>query len=217
MTDEISNSAKSKVVRFQDLPQIDGDVAFFPGRFDPPHIGHAYNVLCLPPRIQKVLIVPREKSSVRPTRPLEERLAMLDLAFDYDPRVIIVDSRDYSKSSTVSNVPPNRILSWERMDYQEKLGPGSSVSVMIGSDHLLEPNLDFYSSIPLIVCLRQAAFAEELKKDHSSLDIQAVLPGLEGISSTAVRLAIKKGESFGFMVHPKVEAYLKEKGTYLLD
>uniref|UniRef100_A0A7C5Z088 Probable nicotinate-nucleotide adenylyltransferase n=1 Tax=Caldicellulosiruptor owensensis TaxID=55205 RepID=A0A7C5Z088_9FIRM len=192
-------------------------VALFGGTFNPIHIGHlimAQYVLNFS-EVQKVLFVPNGQPphKIEDIADANDRFEMVRLSIEDNPYFDISDFE-------IKKGGP----SWTIDTLKHFSSIYEKVYFIIGSDNLSEI-VNWYKAeeilrgYPLIVLPRErdlCTIKKEIEKLSSKYaqEITLIQMPIVDISSTEVRNLIRQNKSIRYMVHPKVEEYIKRKGLY---
>ncbi|ADL42598.1 nicotinate (nicotinamide) nucleotide adenylyltransferase [Caldicellulosiruptor obsidiansis OB47] len=192
-------------------------VALFGGTFNPIHIGHlimAQYVLNFS-QVQKVVFVPNghPPHKIEDVADASDRFEMVKISIEDNPYFDISDF-EIKKSGPSWTIDTLKYFSsiYER------------VCFIIGSDNLSEI-VNWYKAeeilrrYSLIVLPRErdlCAIKKEIEKLSSKYaqEITLIQMPIVDISSTEIRKLIRQNKSIRYMVHPKVEEYIKRKGLY---
>jgi len=192
-------------------------VALFGGTFNPIHIGHlimAQYVLNFS-EVQKVIFVPNghPPHKIEDVADASDRFEMVKISIEDNPYFDISDF-EIKKSGPSWTIDTLKYFSsiYER------------VCFIIGSDNLSEI-VNWYKAeeilrrYSLIVLPRErdlCAIKKEIEKLSSKYaqEITLIQMPIVDISSTEIRKLIRQNKSIRYMVHPKVEEYIKRKGLY---
>ncbi|MEZ0536151.1 nicotinate (nicotinamide) nucleotide adenylyltransferase [Caldicellulosiruptoraceae bacterium PP1] len=192
-------------------------IAILGGTFNPIHIGHLIigQYVINKTDIQKVIFLPNgiapHKANIVSS---EDRLKMVELSIEENDKFIVSDYeiKKTTKSYTIET------LKYFKEYYQE-------VYFIIGSDNLYEVK-NWYKSEQL---LKENKFIvlprirekdtiidkiNELTKDYNTDFLFIDMPIID-ISSSEIRELIKQRKSIKYLVHWKVEDYIKRKGLYI--
>jgi len=200
-----------KSLRLQDGRNI----GLFGGTFDPIHLGHlitAQEVLtkC---GLEKVIFVPSadppHKEGRRLTR-AEDRLRMVSSAIEHDSRFELssIELERPGKSYTVDTLRQMR----------ERLGPDVELCFIIGADNV--PEMRTWKEPERIFDLAAVIVATRPGFEPHSVDVPFVermtfIPTPEiAISSTEIRLRVKRSQPIRYWVPSEVERYIEEKRLY---
>jgi nicotinate-nucleotide adenylyltransferase len=139
-------------------------VAFFGGSFNPPHMGHvlgAVYALSTSP-IDEVLVVPvYQHPFAKHLAPFTERLAMLQLAVGWIPRVRV---------STVEEELGGESRTLRTIEHLREADPGASLRLLVGADVLADlPKWHRWDRI--------AALAPPLVLGRAGVDVSAAERG----------------------------------------
>ena len=197
------------------------NIAILGGSFDPPHLGHAL----IAQQVKELLLVDQvwlmpcyKHTFQKELSPAAYRLEMTK--FLGEKNIIVSDFEIATKSLGIT-IETLRQLSKKRT--------GDHLSWVIGSDQLI----DFHKWEEWETLIRQSPFIifprevvlrslSELVKKHLKLDsipqnvtlMQSEDLILTNISSTIVRKRVRDGLPVDLLVHPRVEAYIKDRGLY---
>lgn len=193
------------------------------GSFNPVHHGHlimAQDVLeyC---ELDRIVFVPSGRPPHKPSADLAagaHRLAMLELAVEFDPRFEVADL-ELSRDGTSYTI--------DTLDELARRWRKDQFSFVIGSDslpelrtwHRIEELLDRYRFLSVerpgydrrrlegedlgLGAERQARLLADLMSAH-----------LIDISATDIRVRVAEGMSIRYLVPPEVEMYIQEHGLY---
>jgi nicotinate-nucleotide adenylyltransferase len=168
-------------------------IGLFGGSFDPVHLGHVYLVQEVKKKflLDKVIIFPARVSPFKlkspPKSSGKERMEMLRLAF------IAEEGVEFSSCEL------------------ERAGPSYTIDTIreIKKNH---------SQDELYLLLSQEAkerFSEWREREEIEKNCRVIFgPKKEGLSSTHVRDALKRGETCKDFLSPKVLDYIKQKELY---
>lgn len=197
----------------------------FGGSFDPPHIAH----VMLPMAVREVAgadavaYIPTAKAPHKLDKVQTDsvhRLAMLRLALENETHTeILTDELDRGVSGEPSyTVKTLAIL-------RDRLGQKVKLNLLIGADQVRifnqwrEPQRIIGLAEPLVMVrppdTRESLLAS-LADDHARAEWAPRLvdvPAMD-ISSTDIRDQVAHGKPITGMVHPAVEAYIREHGLY---
>jgi len=192
-------------------------VALFGGTFNPIHIGHlimAQYVLNFS-QVQKVIFVPNghPPHKIEDVADASDRFEMVKISIEDNPYFDISDF-EIKKSGPSWTIDTLKYFSsiYER------------VCFIIGSDNLSEI-VNWYKAeeilrrYPLIVLPRERDLCPIKKKIEKlsskyAQEITLIQMPIVDISSTEIRKLIRQNKSIRYMVHPKVEEYIKRKELY---
>lgn len=212
------------------LPPADAaPLILFGGSFDPPHLGHAHiasHALRASGPHAWLIYIPAARSPFKqdaPAAPVHARVEMLRLMLAEEPRCSLWQDE-------LERTPPGQAC--YTIDTVRRLLetlPGRPLRLLIGADQAVSFHrwkdaatlLDL--APPLIACRDDAAATRETLM-ASLRDARAWTPAqlqhleagcfacpLIDASSTRIRAAVDKA---GAMLHPKVAAYIRERGLY---
>ncbi len=197
-------------------------IGVFGGSFNPVHMGHlimAQDALELF-ELSRILFVPcaRQPHKSAALAPAEHRLEMLKAALEGELRFEVSDI-ELRRGGVSWSVDTVKEL---RASY-----PGAEITLIVGSDSLLELHAwrDVYTLLRLcrvVTLARPGADLDALARVDLKLDPpwpdrikEQIRTGhLVHISSTDIRYRIAEGMSIRYLVHPAVEMYLLEHNLY---
>lgn len=191
-------------------------VGIFGGTFDPIHAGHlitAQEVL-IKCGLEKVIFVLSADPPHKERRPLtwaEDRLRMVSLAIEDDPRfeVSSMELERPGKSYTVDTLRQMR----------ESFGPEVELCFIIGADNV--PEIRTWKEPERIFDLTEVIVATRPGFEPRSMDApfaerMTFIPTPEiAISSTEIRQRIKRGQPIRYWVPKEVGRYIAEKRLYV--
>jgi len=191
------------------------------GTFDPVHLAHiavaeqAREDL----KLDEVLFVPAGQpyfKDLNRITPVEDRLRMVELA---------IDGKKYFRISPVEIERIGHSYTVDTLEYLKlEKYPLDELFLILGWDSLLNLHLWKKPKKLLGLCTIVAAPRPEYPRPNLK-DLEKNLPGISAravvmdkplmdISSTDIRDRVKQGLPIDNMVHPKVAAYIREKGLY---
>ncbi len=187
-------------------------ILFYPGTFNPPHLGHASAVLVTLKNIafDEVWILPSGKRVDKeiPTS-VEDRRNLASLFVDYlrtqtqVPVRLVADALDSVDGKYTHEVIVDLKSQPEHEIYQ-LCGTDGFTSI---KERIISPNEKF-----VLIKRSGYEFPEELKTNHNLI----VLEEVGWISSTKIREMIKNGDdSYRKLVPEKISSYIEEKKLYL--
>ncbi len=198
--------------------------ALFGGTFDPIHLGHIKVADVAAQRIgaERVIFVPAKRSPLKgflPAASDTHRLKMIALAIQDNERFAASDCelQRAAPSYTVDTVK----------QFQDEFGPENTIYWLLGADsiddlvywHRIEELID---SCHLAVMYRGGYEAPTFDKylpiwgEERVRRLRANVvetPPID-ISSTQIRARLAAGEDVSDMLHPKVAAYIRQRGLY---
>jgi nicotinate-nucleotide adenylyltransferase len=194
---------------------VTAPIGIFGGTFDPVHNAHlriarlALEALGL----GRLLWIPTGAPRYRPdpVAPAEDRLAMLELALDGEPRYAI-DARELRPGASGYTVDTLEALRAER-------GPDAALVLLIGSDQY-EKLAGWHRWRDLFGLARLAVVARPGWAPEASAEVRAAGPVLRvemapiDISSTEIRARIARGENVSGMLPPPVLDYISTHRLY---
>ncbi len=190
-------------------------IGIFGGTFDPVHNAHlriarlALEALGL----ARLLWIPTGAPRYRPApvAPAEDRLAMLELALEGEPRYAI-DARELQPGASGYTVDTLEALRAEH-------GPEADLVLLIGSDQY-EKLAGWHRWRGLFGLARLAVVARPGWAPEASAEVRAAGPVLQvemaplDISSTEIRARIARGENVSGMLPPPVLDYISTHRLY---
>ena len=197
-------------------------IGVFGGTFNPVHMGHlimAQDALELF-ELSRILFIPcaRPPHKAAALASAEHRLAMLQAALEGELRFEASDI-EVRRGGMSWSVDTIREL---RASY-----PGAEITLIVGSDSLLELHAwrDVYTLLGLcrvVTLARPGVDLDALGRVDLKLDppwpdrlrAQIRVGHLVNISSTDIRYRIAEGMSIRYLVHPAVEMYISEHRLY---
>jgi nicotinate-nucleotide adenylyltransferase len=196
-------------------------VAFFGGTFDPPHRGHLAiaRVAADTLRLDRVLFAPVGRQPLKqasPVAPFADRLAMVRLACEADPRF----EASEIDAPNPSGAPNYTIETLEKLHREI---PGAELFAIAGADSFLslrqwrEPDR-LLALAEWIVVSRPGASLRSLDPLHLSSEQQARVHLIETVhdevSATELRRRLVAGDNCpGLIPHP-VASYIQEHRLY---
>jgi nicotinate-nucleotide adenylyltransferase len=182
----------------------------FGGTFDPVHLGHliaaaeAHRALGLD-RIHLIATGQHPWKRHAGSTPAADRLAMLRLAVEGDPR-FVVDDREVRRDGPSYTVETLRALRAE--------GPQDRLSLLVGADAARElaqwREADAIPALAEIVVLSRPG---EPPPTHPLITRALAVPAVE-ISASQVRDRCRRGESIRYLVPDAVARYIAERRLY---
>lgn len=187
----------------------------FGGSFNPVHIGHtalaAY--ICEQGLVDEVWLMVSPQNPLKRNMELldeDERLAMVKLAVAPYPKLKACDFEFHL---------PRPSYTYHTLQALREAYPDREFSLIIGEDnwqnfHRWYRSEDILRETSIIVYPREGKLFES--NDKGSVTILDMSKGAElfPYSSTEVRNAIAGGKDTSTMLHPDVEAYIKERKLY---
>ncbi len=185
------------------------NVGVFGGSFDPVHLGHLVAAEQAAERLQltRVRFVPARchpfKSGHHASP--EDRLAMVAAAIGDNPRFVL-DARELRRPAPSYTADTLRELGTE--------SPGDALFLLLGADAAAE--LPAWHDVEAVATLATVAVLTRpgvTPPPHPFIRAVVEVPGID-ISATAIRDAVRRGESIRYLVPPAVEAYITSHGLY---
>jgi nicotinate-nucleotide adenylyltransferase len=192
----------------------DVKIGFLGGSFDPVHFGH----LCAAQdafeqcQLDRLILVPAAQAPLKPNAPTasaEERLAMLRLATEGDPRYEISDYelRQGGVSYTIDSARHFR-----------RLYPEDRLFWIVGGDQLAKmsrwKDIEGLARTVEFIVLERPGHPAETAPEIAGLRLHRSKGHLVEISSTELRNRAKRGLSLDYFVPYKTVAYIKENALY---
>lgn len=194
-------------------------IGIYSGSFDPVHNGHlAFAQAALNSGLEKVMFLvepqPWRKQGVRA---LEHRIAMVQLAIAHSPKLGVVIT-ERAKVTVHETLPA---LQKRFKGYELVLLFGDDVVSYMAEHIAAWPHIkDLASSASLIIAtrkLRQAEVAKQLaflEREYGlPFKYEFIEPGMAGVSSSLIRLAVKKGKPADGLP-AAVAGYIRKNGLY---
>ena len=192
------------------------ELGIYGGTFNPVHLGHIHLLRSVMDTgwLDKILVMPDRTPphKIAPDLlPAEERAKMVSLALGNLPGV------ELSRLEMESEGKSYTYLTVRRM---KELFPDDHFSLIMGADMLLTFDQwrnweEILENVSLIAAARDEGEYEKLIKKAEELGKTRVLKiDPLPVSSTDVRIAVKKGLPLDGLVPEAVEDYIKEKGFY---
>jgi nicotinate-nucleotide adenylyltransferase len=189
-------------------------LALFGGSFNPPHVGHLIVIECVRDALQfdKVLFIPSAQTPNKQNSvlaPAAARLAMTQLAVEHNAAFEVSDIEIQRKGISYTIDTINAVSA---------LYPRASLSLIIGSDNLLEfetwkaPD-DILAKAELVVMTRPGYDLRTIDSKLIRIAKMVNVPAI-GISSTDIRRRVKLGRSITYLVPPKVHDFILGRRLY---
>lgn len=190
-------------------------IGFLGGSFDPVHFGHliAAQDVYEQHKLDRLFLVPAAQAPLKPQdvqSTVEDRLAMLELATEWDDRFEISDF-ELQKGGVSYTIDSVR-------HFREKF-PADELYWIIGGDQL--PKMHLWKEVAALAGLIEFIF---LERPGHPVKAAPSVPGLRlhrcdghlvEISSTELRERVRRGLSLDYFVPHKAIVYIREKGLYL--
>lgn len=205
----------------------------FGGSFNPIHRGHT----ALAAYICEQGLVDEVWMMVSPQNPLKQNLELLDENERLHMAELAVGSYPKLRACDFEFHLPRPSYTYHTLHALREAYPDREFVLIIGEDNWTNfnrwyRNEDILRETPIIIYPRSSAESLELKVEGKQLEVESL--GLKEpsgrttlqspprpstlqlfpYSSTEVRNAIAEGKSTSTMLHPDVEAYIKERGLY---
>ncbi len=184
-------------------------VGVFGGSFDPVHIGHlvAAEQAAVRLALEVVRFVPagRHPLKDRHHAAADHRLAMVEAAIRDNPRFLL-DPREARRPGPSYTVDTLRALAAE--------SPGDALFFLLGADAARElaawRDAEGIAGLATVVALTRPGAAPPA---HPLITRVVEVPGID-VSATALREAVRRGESIRYLVPRAVEEYIARHGLY---
>lgn len=184
-------------------------VGVFGGSFDPLHVGHLIVAEHAAVRLglEGVRFVPAGRHPFKTGHgaSAEHRVAMVELGIRDNPRFVL-DPREARRPGPSYTVETLRALAAE--------SPGDALFFLVGADAARElpawRDAEGIAALATVVALtRPGAVAPAHPLIARILEVPAV-----DVSATAIREAVRRGESIRYLVPGPVEDYIRRHGLY---
>lgn len=195
-------------------------IGLFGGAFNPVHNGHlalAHNYLDSL-ELDRILFIP---TSIPPHKTadnlasMQDRLNMLSLAFDDEPRFDYTDIEFHRQGKSYTY---DTILELKR------IYPDDDMFLIVGSDQFFYFQ-NWYRADDILSMVTVVTAARENEEYGRLLDFKSQYPNMAStivsnfsvveVSSSEIRDGIKAGESISHLVPPAVNEYIKEHSLYV--
>lgn len=184
-------------------------VGVFGGSFDPVHIGHlvAAEQAAVRLALDLVRFVPagRHPLKNRHHAPAEHRVAMVEAAIQDNPRFVL-DPREAQRPGPSYTVDTLRQMAAE--------SPSDALFLLLGADTARELSAwreaEAIAGLATIVVLTRPGATPPA---HPLIMRVVEVPEID-VSATAVREAVRRGESVRYLVPPAVDEYIARHGLY---
>ncbi len=190
------------------------NIGIFGGSFNPPHAGHLIVIESVrdQERFDSVVFVP---SASPPNKhdvalaPAADRLKMTQLAVEGNPAFDVTD---------IEIRRPGLSFTVDTIDALSALRSGDSLSLIIGSDNLLDFHTwkspkEILAKARLVVMNRPGFDLRQAHPEYARLAKVVNVPQV-GVSGTDIRRRIKLGRSIRYLVPKNVEEYLRYTNLY---
>jgi nicotinate-nucleotide adenylyltransferase len=185
------------------------NVGVFGGSFDPIHVGHLVAAEQAADRLDlaQVHFVPARchpfKSGHHASP--EDRVAMVAAAIVDNPRFVL-DTRELRRPAPSYTADTLRELG--------TASPGDALFLLLGADAAAElpqwHDAEAIAKLATVVVVTRPGVAPP---PHRLIRRVVEVPGID-ISATAIRDAVRRGESIRYLVPPAVETYIISHGLY---
>lgn len=185
------------------------NVGVFGGSFDPVHFGHLVVAEQAAGRLDlaQVRFVPARchpfKSGHHASP--EDRMAMVAAAIQDNPRFVL-DTRELRRPAPSYTADTLRELGTE--------SPEDALFLLLGADAAAElpqwHDAEAVAKLATVVVVTRPGVAPP---PHRLIRAVVEVPGID-ISATAIRDAVRRGESIRYLVPPAVAAYITSHGLY---
>lgn len=184
-------------------------VGVFGGSFDPVHLGHLVVAERAAARLalEQVRFVPAGQHPFKTAHHAapDDRLAMVELAIRDNPRFLL-DPREARRAGPSYTVDTLHQLHTE--------SPGDALFLLIGADAARElpawQDAEGIAAVATIVVLTRPGAAAPA---HPLIRRVVEVPGID-VSATAIREAVRCGDSIRYLVPRAVEDYIRTHGLY---
>lgn len=189
-------------------------VAFYPGAFDPFHLGHLKSAEKVSELVDKVFIAPNldNPDSIKHHAKLEDRVSMIKEGIKGKKRLSL-----YLPSKNVYLLEGEKRFRYHSFRWFMDNYLGCKGYILMGSDKLKQDMyLDTSSellSIPHILFLRDVLSNNDIKTLNNFLDI-LIIPFYNKISSGFIRENLKNKELIKQFIHEDVMNYIIKNKLY---
>ena len=185
------------------------NVGVFGGSFDPVHFGHLVVAEQAAERLHlaQVRFVPARCHPFKAGHHAspEDRAAMVAEAIQDNPRFVL-DARELDRPAPSYTADTLRALGTE--------SPGDALFLLLGADAAAElPAWHDADAIAKLATVAVVTRPGVVPPPHRLIRAVVEVPGID-ISATAIRDAVRRGESIRYLVPPAVEAYITRHGLY---
>jgi nicotinate-nucleotide adenylyltransferase len=190
------------------------NIGIFGGSFNPPHMGHLIVIESVrdQERFDSIVFVP---SASPPNKhdvalaPAADRLKMTQLAVEGNPAFV---------ASDIEIRRPGLSFTVDTIDALSALYAGHSLSLIIGSDNLLDFHTwkspkEILAKASLVVMNRPGFDLRQAHPEYTRLAKVVNVPQV-GVSGTDIRRRIKLGRSVRYLVPKNVEDFLRYRDLY---
>ena len=214
-------------------------VGLFGGSFNPVHLGHT----ALAAYVCEQGLVDEVWMMVSPQNPLKQNLELLDEQHRLAMMQLAVVPYPVLKACDFEFHLPRPSYTYHTLQALRAAYPDYSFSLIIGEDnwqnfHRWYRGEEILRETPVIVYPREedkrssaqsSEFEVQSSEERNSVELSAApqfsivnsqlsileSPPLFPYSSTEVRAALAEGKDVSTMLHPDVEAYIKQRGLYI--
>lgn len=214
-------------------------VGLFGGSFNPVHLGHT----ALAAYVCEQGLVDEAWMMVSPQNPLKQNLELLDEQHRLAMMQLAVVPYPVLKACDFEFHLPRPSYTYHTLQALRAAYPDYSFSLIIGEDnwqnfHRWYRGEEILRETPVIVYPREedkrssaqsSEFEVQSSEERNSVELSAApqfsifnsqlsilkSPPLFPYSSTEVRAALAEGKDVSTMLHPDVEAYIKQRGLYI--
>lgn len=189
-------------------------ISLFFGSFNPIHIGHLIiaNTIVGQPDVDQVWFV------ISPQNPFKSSNSLLHEFDRMDMVERAIEDNFNLRACDVEFNMPKPSYTIDTLTYLSSKYPTHQFRLIIGEDNLKNFHrwknynaiLDFYG---LDVYPRPSSASKGEIKNHPN--VRMVEAPLLDISATYIRSAISSGKSIKYIVHEKVESYIRDKKLYI--
>lgn len=190
-------------------------IGIFGGSFNPVHIGHT----ALAAYICEQGLVDEVWMMVSPQNPLKRNLELLDEEHRLTMVQLAVAPHPRLKACDFEFHLPRPSYTYHTLQALREAYPEPTFSLIIGEDNWAHfdrwyRHEDIARETPIIVYPRQGSMPGNDGETNVTILDMSKGATLFPYSSTEVRNAIAEGKDTSTMLHPDVEAYIKERGWY---
>jgi nicotinate-nucleotide adenylyltransferase len=187
-------------------------VGLLGGTFDPPHVGHLVvaEVARVSLQLDQVRLLvagrPWMKAEVTSAR---HRVAMAELAVA-DDDALVVDDRETRRDAPTYTADTLAELHAEEPDTGWWFLLGADAAAQLPAWHRAADAL----RLATFVAVTRPGYRLEGSHDLLADVVRLEVPDI-GVSSTELRRRVAAGEAVRYLVPPRVERYIRERGLYL--
>jgi nicotinate-nucleotide adenylyltransferase len=184
------------------------------GTFDPIHLGHLVMAEQVKEklRLDRVILIPSSKpphKTKQKLSPAKDRIEMTRLGVEGNPKFLVseLELKRKGLSYTIDTLQQLKVLYPEREIY-----------FLTGSDVLdeiqtwKEPE-QIYKQAKVVIAIRPGFDRFDPENRFAKKSIIVPIAGVD-VSSSRIRMKVRKGESIRYLVPTKVEKYINKKKLY---